>query len=103
MELNLFKIDEDKLPIKYVLGIQEELENFPDAFDIIHLYVVESINRPNRPRYTFSKASLLKYHAKGNVENTENGIEQAINLGLIEQTNFEEGKESYTIKINPFQ
>ena len=37
MELNLFKIDEDKLPIKYVLGIQEELENFPDAFDIIYI------------------------------------------------------------------
>lgn len=103
MELNLFKIDEDKLPIKYVLGIQEELENFPDAFDIVHIYVVENINRPNRPQYGFSKASLLKYHANDNIENVEKGIEQAINLGLIEQTKFEEGKEAYTIKINPFQ
>jgi len=103
MELNLFKIDEDKLPIKYVLGIQEELENFPDAFDIIYIYVVENINRPSRQQYGFSKASLLKYHTKGNIENTEKGIEQAINLGLIEQTRFEEGKETYTIKINPFQ
>lgn len=103
MELNIFKIDENKLPIKYILGIQEELENFPDAFDIIHIYVVENINRPTRPQYGFSKASLLKYHAKDNIQNTENGIEQAINLGLIEQTKFEEGKEFYTIKINPFQ
>jgi hypothetical protein len=103
MELNLFKINEDKLPIKYVLGIQEELENFPDAFDIIHIYVVENINRPSRPQVGFSKASLLKYHANGNVETTEKGIEQAINLGLIEQTKFEEGKETYSIKINPFQ
>ena len=103
MELNLFKIDEDKLPIKYILGIQEELENFPDAFDIIHIYIVENINRPNRPQTGFSKASLLKYHANGNLENTEKGIVQAISLGLIEQTKFEEGKETYSIKINPFQ
>ena len=103
MELNIFHIDEDKLPIKYVLGIQEELESFPDAFDIVHLYVVESINRPNRPRHNFTRASLLKYHAKGNVENMDRGLGQGVNLGLFEQTNMEEGKEAYTIKINPFQ
>lgn len=40
MEVNLTILNEDKLPIKYVLGIQEELENFPDPFDIIHIYVV---------------------------------------------------------------
>lgn len=103
MELNLFHIDEDKLPIKYILGIQEELESFPDAFDIVHLYVVESINRPNRPRYNFTKASLLKYHAKNRAENMEKGLERAVGLGLIEQTVFEKNKEAYKIKINPFQ
>jgi len=103
MELNLFHIDEDKLPIKYILGIQEELENFPDAFDIIHLYMVEGINRPSRASTNFSKASLLKYHAKGNIENTNNGLEKAISLGLINQTCMEEGKETYTIQINPYQ
>ena len=103
MKLNINSLDEDKLPIKYILGIQEELENFPDAFDIIHIYVVETIKRPDRPRKTFTKHSLLKYHSRNNLENAIKGIEQAIQLGLIEQNNFEEDKEAYKILINPFQ
>lgn len=103
MTLAITKLDEDKLPIKYVLGIHEQLENYPDAFDIIYTYVTESIKRPERPRYTFTKNSLIDYHSNGNVENAEKGLEQAINLGLIEPNNIEPGKESYTIKINPFQ
>jgi len=106
MEVNLNLIDEDKLPIKYILGIQSELENFPDAFDIIHIYVVETINRPSRPMYNFTKPSLIKYHTNGNaasITNVEKGLAHAIQLGLIEQTRFEEGKEAYTILINPFQ
>jgi len=103
MELVINKFNEDKLPIKYILGIQEQLENFPDAFDIIHIYVTESVKRPDRPRYTFTKNSLMNYHACGNIENAEKGLEQAIQLGFIEQTNNEEGKEAYSIKINPFQ
>lgn len=103
MELNIGKLSEDKLPIKYILGIQEELEEYPDAFDIIHIYVTETIKRPTRPRNNFTKASLINYHANGNLENAEKGLKQAIELGLIEQTNFDEGKEAYAIKINPFQ
>lgn len=103
MILNISKIDEDKLPIKYILGIHEELETFPDAFDIIHVYVTESVKRPDKPRNNFTKHSLMNYHANGNIENAEKGLEQAIQLGLIEQTNTEEGKEAYTIKINPYQ
>lgn len=103
MELDIGKINEDKLPIKYVLGIQEELDGFPDAFDIIHIYVTETIKRPERPRSKFTKHSLMKYHSCGNIENAEKGLKQAIELGLIEQNNDEEGKEAYSIKINPFQ
>lgn len=103
MELNIGKINEDRLPIKYILGIQEELDGFPDAFDIIHIYATETLKRPDRPRNNFTKHSLINYHANGNTENAEKGLEQAINLGLIEQTNFEEGKEAYSIKINPYQ
>lgn len=103
MKLDIGKINEDKLPIKYILGIQEELDGFPDAFDIIHIYVTETIKRPERPRNKFTKNSLMNYHAAGNIENAEAGLEQAIQLGLIEQTNKEEGKEAYSIKINPFQ
>ena len=103
MELNIGKLTEDKLPIKYILGIQEELDGFPDAFDIIHIYAVETLKKPDRPRSKFTKHSLMKYHACGNIENAEAGLKQAIELGLIEQTNFEEEKEAYQIKINPFQ
>jgi len=103
MVLNIGKINENKLPIKYILGIQEELDGFPDAFDIIHIYATETLKRPDRPRNNFTKNSLMNYHANGNIENAEKGLEQAIKLGLIEQTSFEEGKEAYSIKINPYQ
>lgn len=103
MEVNLNRLDEDKLPIKYILGIHEQLESFPDAFDIIHVYVVETMKKPDRPRINFTKHSLMTYHACGNIENAENGLQQAIGLGLIEQTHFEEGKEAYKILMNPFQ
>jgi len=103
MEANLSILNEDKLPIKYILGIQEELENFPDPFDIIYIYVVETLKRPDRPRNNFTKHSLLNYHSRGKIENAEKGLEGAIQLGLLEQTNFEEDKEAYRILINPFQ
>ena len=103
MKLNIAKIDENKLPIKYILGIQEDLENFPDALDIIHIYAVESVKKPEKPRENFTKHSLTRYHSNGNLENAERGLKEAIELGLIEQTNETEGKEAYRIKINPFQ
>ncbi len=103
MKLNIGKLNEDKLPIKYILGIQEELDGFPDAFDIIHIYATETLKRPERPRNNFTKNSLMNYHAAGNIDNAEAGLKQAVELGLIEQTNIEEGKEAYLIKINPFQ
>jgi hypothetical protein len=31
------------------------------------------------------------------------GLDELIELGLIEQTNAEEGKQSYKILVNPFQ
>ena len=37
MKVDVHKMVEDKLPIKYILGIQEKLEAFPDAFDIFNL------------------------------------------------------------------
>ena len=30
------KINEDRVPIKYVLGIEKDLPGYPDAFDIIY-------------------------------------------------------------------
>lgn len=102
MKLNINKIDEDKLPIKYILGIQEELESFPDAFDILHIFITRAVRQPDRQKASFTKHALNKYFAKGKNENVELGLTEAIGMGLIEQTNMAEGKEAYKILINPF-
>lgn len=102
MELNVHKIVEDKLPIKYILGIQDKLDAFPDAFDILYIFINEAVKRPDRQKETFTKHALIKYHSKGNHENAEEGLKRAIQLGLIEQIKFDEGKETYRILINPY-
>jgi hypothetical protein len=102
MKLNINKIDEDKLPIKYILGIQEELESFPDAFDIMHIFINRAVRQPDRQKASFTKHALNKYFAKGRNENINSGLEEALAMGLIEQTNSAEGKEAYKIILNPF-
>ena len=102
MKVNVHKISEDKLPIKYILGIHESLESFPDAFDILYIFINEAVKRPDRQKDTFSKHALMRYFSKGNHENAEEGLKRAIQLGLIEQTKDEPGKETYKIKINPY-
>jgi len=96
------KITEDKLPIKYILEIQDQLEGFPDAFDILHIFITEAVKRPDRQKETFTKHALMRYHSKGNIENAEEGLKRGIQLGLIEQIKFEPGKETYKILINPY-
>lgn len=102
MQVNVHKMVEDKLPIKYILGIQDKLEAFPDAFDILYIFINEAVRRPDRQKETFTKHALMKYHSKGNHENAHHGLNRAIQLGLIEQIKFDEGKETYKILINPF-
>ena len=102
MKVDVHKIVEDKLPIKYILGIQDKLEAFPDAFDILYIFISEAVKRPDRQKETFTKFALMKYYSKGNHENAEEGLKRAVQLGLIEQTKFEKEKEAYKIKINPF-
>ena len=100
--VDIHRINEDKLPIKYVLGIEEQLEAFPDAFDILYIFINQAIRRPDRQKETFTQHALVKYFAKGNTENAIEGLKKAVQLGLIEQTNNEPGKEAYKILINPF-
>lgn len=100
--VDVHRISEDKLPIKYILGIQEQLEAFPDAFDIMHIFITMAVNRPDRHKDTFTKHALLKYHCAGNTENAEEGLKRALQLGLIEETKSEPGKEAYKIIVNPF-
>tara|TARA_R110000850_G_scaffold196379_1_gene322845 strand:+ start:145 stop:456 length:312 start_codon:yes stop_codon:yes gene_type:complete len=102
MKVDVHKMVEDKLPIKYILGIQEKLEAFPDAFDILYIFINEAVKRPDRQKETFTRHALMKYFSKGNLDNASEGLKKAIQLGLIKQTKFEEGKETYEIKINPY-
>lgn len=102
MSVNVHKITEDKLPIKYILEIQDQLEVFPDAFDILYIFINEAVKRPDRQKETFTKHALMRYHSKGNIENAEEGLKRAIQLGLIEQIKNEPGKETYKILINPY-
>lgn len=96
-------ITEDNLPIKYILGIEQEFELYPDAFDIVYIYVQRSRKNPERYKDTFSKHALIKYEAAGFSEsNIEAGLKHAIELGLIESTCETEGKETYRIILNPF-
>lgn len=100
--MDLKRIDEDKLPIKYILGIQKELETFPDAYDILYIFINENIKRPSKRGKNITKHALLKYFSEGNHQNAEEGLKRALQLGLIEPINETKGKESYKILINPF-
>jgi len=102
MKVDVHSIVEDKLPIRYILGIQDRLEAFPDAYDILYIFINEAVKRPDRQKETFTKHALMKYHSKGNLDNAEEGLKRGLQLGLIEQIKFEEGKETYEIKINPY-
>ena len=100
--VDVHRIDENKLPIKYILGIQEELEAFPDAFDIMYIFIDLAVRRPDRHKDTFTRHALMKYFCNDKTENAAEGLKRAIQLGLIEETKSEPGKEAYKILINPF-
>lgn len=106
MKINMsqiYDLTEDKLPIKYILGIQEEFDSYPDAFDIVYIYIQRARKNPERYKDTFSKHALITYEAAGaKEENIEAGLKHAIELGLIECTCETEGKETYRIILNPF-
>jgi len=99
----VLRIVEEKLPIKYILGIEREFEAFPDAFDIVYIYINRAMKQPDRWGDAFTKHSIIKYEAvDSSIETIEAGLKRAIELGLIECTNETEGKESYRIILNPF-
>ena len=101
--MSLKKINKDKLPIKYILGIQKELDVYPDAYDILYIFINENIKRPSKHGKNFTKHALLTYHCEeSQYDNAEEGIKRAIQLDLIKPINETKGKESYKILINPF-
>lgn len=98
------RIDEDKLPIKYILGIESTLEGYPTGLDVLHHEVALCQRHPDRYKGKFTLHAVNKYHFPDtNIEHLKTSIEELLNEGLVEQVNQEEGKESYKILINPFQ
>jgi hypothetical protein len=98
------KINEDRLPIKYILGIEKELPGFPGIFDILYNEVKMCVKSPDRYKGSFTLHALKTYRFPETEEqHLISGLDELIKLGLIEQTNNEEGKQSYKILVNPFQ
>ncbi len=98
------QINEDKLPIKYVLGIEKDLPNYPSAFDILLAEIKLCVRMPDRHKGNFTLHALKTYRFP---ETEENHLLESINelmeLDLVEELNTSEGKESWKIKTNPFE
>lgn len=100
--ININKIDENKIPIKYVLGIQENKEDFPTALDILYIFISRAVHQPDRQKDTFTRNALTDYQAKGRNTQIDLGISEGIEKGYFKPVNETIGKESYRILINPF-
>jgi len=98
------QINEDKLPIKYVLGIEKDLPNYPSAFDILLAEIKLCVRMPDRHKGNFTLHALKTYRFP---ETEENHLLESINelmeLDLVEELNTSDGKESWKIKTNPFE
>lgn len=98
------RINEDKLPIKYVMGVEKDLPGYPNALDIIHAQIVMCVRNPDRYKNTFTLHALKTYRfPEVGVEHLVTSLNDAIEQGVLEQTNQEECKEAYKILINPFE
>jgi hypothetical protein len=98
------KINEDKLPIKYILGIESTLEGYPTGLDIMRYEVELCTKYPDRYKGNFTLHAVNKYHFPDtSKDHLLKSISELVEQGLVEQVNSEEGKESYRILINPFE
>lgn len=98
------RINEDKLPIKYVMGIEKDLPGYPTALDIIYAQISMCVRNPDRYKSTFTLHTLKTYRfPETEEEHLLKSLDEAIKEGMLEQTNLEEGKEAYNILLNPFE
>lgn len=97
------KIDENKLPIKFILENYYELPNFPDEWDILYLYIKDAqLNPDNSKNLNFTRHSIEKYKAPGRNDQIESGLKRAIELGWIEELKHYKN-ETYKIIKNPYE
>jgi hypothetical protein len=98
------QINEDKLPIKYILGIEKELPGYPGGFDILVNEVRMCSRNPDRYKGSFTLHALKTYRfPETEIEQLKESMQELVELGLVEQTNSDEGKEAWKILINPFE
>ena len=98
------RLNEDKLPIKYILGIESSLDGYPTGLDILYHEVTLCNRYPDRYKGNFTLHAVNKYHFPDtDKEHLRTSITDLVNEGLVEIANQEEGKESYKILINPFE
>ena len=99
----IFSIDEEKVPIKYILGIERELEGFPTSMDIMHHIVSLCYKHPKRYKGSFTKHHCMTYWFKDCNENIlDESLNKLVETGFILETNTSPGKEGYKIVQNPF-
>jgi hypothetical protein len=98
------RINEDKLPIKYVMGIEKDLPDYPTGIDIIYSQILMCTRNPKRYKSTFTLHALKTYRfPETEQEHLLKSLDEAIQEGLLEQTSHERGKEAYNILLNPFE
>ena len=99
----ILTINEDKLPIKYILGIEKDLESYPDPIDVLHHVINMAYRNPERYKASFTKHAAKTYWFK---ETEDEKLTESINkltqMGYILETNTTPGKEAYKVIINPF-
>jgi hypothetical protein len=97
------QINEDKLPIKYILGIEKDLPNYPTSFDILLAEVKLCVRMPDRHKGNFTLHALKTYRfPETSEDHLLDSIEELLKLDLIESVNETPGKLSWKIKENPF-
>jgi len=98
------KINEDKLPIKYILGIEKDLPDYPSAFDLLLSEIKLCVRMPDRHRGNFTLHALKTYRFPETEEShLLESINELVDLDLVEVLNPADGKESWKIKTNPFE
>jgi hypothetical protein len=98
------KINEDKLPIKYILGIETELVDYPSGLDVLLAEIKLCVRMPDRHKGNITLHALKTYRFPETEEDhLRNSMQELVNLDLIEVLNDTPGKESWRIKTNPFE
>ena len=77
------QINQDKLPIKYILGIEKDLPDYPSAFDILLAEIKLCVRMPDRHKGNFTLHALKTYRfPETSEDHLLNSIEDLIKLDL---------------------